>query len=221
MAIDRIRLYGCASTIDLSMVDVNLLSKSARETANCYVVKKRGKYMFPLVYGCGIKNNSVNSSSYVKQSGTYTNNFFNYLSAQVTSPYTETDTSTQAASAEVIQYDTVGFSISNISIENGSPCRFLHFTVDSIPSLGGNAIIAIKDGSGSIMWSWHIWAYPFTLSTFTHTNTNGYNYNLLNVNIGWVKESVSSNVGFSPYYQWSNIRFNDIFFIRNKPKSCN
>ena len=71
-----------------------------------------------------------------------------------------------------------------------------------MPSLGGNATIAVKDETGQIMWSWHIWAYPFELSTFTHTNASGNTYNILDVNLGWVKQSAESKKGTSPYYQW-------------------
>ena len=63
--LDRKRLLMSGdNVIDLSLVDINGNYTAVRETANCYVVKQPGKYKFPLVYGCGIKNSSKNPESY-------------------------------------------------------------------------------------------------------------------------------------------------------------
>ena len=192
-----IRVSGGA--IDLSKVNITGGRLSARETANCYVISEPGEYCFPLVYGCAITAGTTNAASYTKQ-GAYTQPFYNHLNTEITSPFLENVAT--PVSAQVIQYDTTGYAISELTIKNCNPCKFLKFTVNSVPALGGNAIIAVKDGSGNIMWSWHIWAYPFSLGTFTHTNTNNVSYNILDVNIGWVKKATNSKYGTSPYYQW-------------------
>lgn len=188
---------------DLSMLDYKGSALQSRETANCYIVSETGYYELPLVYGCGIVDGNTNSASYTQISGNNTTQpFFNYLNEQINSPFIEEDTGITAVGASVVLIDTAGFVIDDVYLTDGDICKFLRFHVSSMPTLGGNATIAVKDGTGQIMWSWHIWAYPFTLSTFKHTNSSGNTYNILDVNLGWVKQSAESKKGTSPYYQW-------------------
>ena len=187
---------------DLSMLDYTGSVLQRRETANCYIVSETGYYELPLVYGCGIVDGNTNSASYTQVSGSNTQPFFNYLNRQINSPFIEEDTGITAVGASVVLTDTADFVIDDVYLTDGDLCKFLRFRVSSMPSLGGNATIAVKDGTGQIMWSWHIWAYPFELSTFTHTNASGNTYNILDVNLGWVKNSADSKKGTSPYYQW-------------------
>ena len=187
---------------DLSMLDYKGSALKRRETANCYIVSETGYYELPLVYGCGIVDGNINSASYTQVSGDNTQPFFNYLNRQINSPFIEKDTGITAVGASVVLTDTAGFVIDEVYLTDGDLCKFLRFHVSSIPTLGGNATIAVKDENGQIMWSWHIWAYPFALSTFKHTNTSGNTYNILDVNLGWVKKSAESKKGTSPYYQW-------------------
>ena len=187
---------------DLSMLDYKGSALKRRETANCYIVSDTGYYELPLVYGCGIVDGNINSASYTQVSGDNTQPFFNYLNRQINSPFIEEDTGMTAVGASIVLTDTIGFVIDEVYLTNRDLCKFLRFHVSSIPTLGGNATIAVKDETGQIMWSWHIWAYPFTLHTFTHTNASGNTYNILDVNLGWVKENVDSKKGTSPSYQW-------------------
>ena len=194
--------YDSAQYTDLSMLDITGGTVSLRETANCYVISQEGYYELPLVYGCAIMSGETNASAYTQVTGTYTSPFYNYLNEQITSPFIEEDTGIDAVSGQSVLIDTSNFVIDGIYLTNRTLCKYLRFHVSSVPSLGGNATIAVKDGNGQIMWSWHIWAYPFELSTFAHTNTNNKTYNLLDVNLGWVKDSSDSKKGTSPYYQW-------------------
>ena len=187
---------------DLSMLDYKGSALQSRETANCYIVSETGYYELPLVYGCGIVNGNTNSASYTQVSGSNTQPFFNYLNRQINSPFIEEDTGVTAVGASVVLTDTADFVIDDVYLTENPLCKFLRFRVSSMPTLGGNATIAVKDGTGQIMWSWHIWAYPFALHTITHTNSSGNTYNILDVNLGWVKDSAESKKGTSPYYQW-------------------
>ena len=194
--------YDDAEYIDLSMRNINGITLQSRETANCYVIKSAGYYELPLVYGNAIKNGETNSSSYTQVEGDYTQPFYNYLNRQITSPFIETDTNVDADSADIIYSDvsTSSFNISGVKLVQRNLCKYLRFQVNTFPKNGGNAVLGVKDGSGQIMWSWHIWAYGDTLTTVAHTNNTGYTYNLLNVNLGWVKEG--EKYGTSPHYQW-------------------
>ncbi len=194
--------YSVKEIHDLSMLDYKGSALQSRETANCYIVSETGYYELPLVYGCGIVDGNINSASYTQVSSSNTQPFFNYLNRQINSPFIEEDTGVTAVGASVVLTDTADFVIDDVYLTENPLCKFLRFHVSSIPTLGGNATIAVKDETGQIMWSWHIWAYPFALSTFTHTNESGNTYNILDVNLGWVKDSAESKKGTSPYYQW-------------------
>lgn len=189
---------------DLSLMGINGEQLSTRSAANCYVIKSTGYYILPLVYGNAITNGEINASSYTQIEGENTQPFFNYLNNQITSPYIETDTGVSAITAEIMYSDvpTSEFSIRKLDIIEKDSLKYLAFKVNKFPSLGGNAVIAVKDSNGLVMWSWHIWAYEDTLSTKTYTNTNGVSYDLLEVNLGWVKDSEDSKYGTNTYYQW-------------------
>ena len=198
--------------IDLSEVDNNGFPTGTRETANCYVVKKTGWYEFPIVYGCAISAGTQNASAYTRMplsGGTYSASnatFVNYKNTEITTPYIETDTGDIVNSAEVFSVDTCGYTITDIELVTKDLCKYIRFRVTAMPPLGGNAVIAIRNSSNVIMWSWHIWAYPFIINDcdipFTSAATETRYHKFMDVNVGWVKDAVGSKYGTSPYYEW-------------------
>lgn len=172
--------------IDLSKQDIHG-TKISPSTANCYVVSKAGLYKFPLVFGNAIKNGETNSAAYTKNSGSYSHDFVDYKGTVITSPYIE-EVSGVAGSAQLSIADTNGI-FTDISIQNGDACRYVRFNVSSVPSTGANGVISIKDSSGVIMWSWHIWVWPHDLTPVTLTNSTGVNYNILPVNLASTYDS--------------------------------
>ena len=194
--------YDNAEYNDLSMLDHTGTPMAQRETANCYVISGRGYYELPIVYGCGITGGTENTESYTQVTGTNTKPFYNYLNNQITSAFIEDDTGVSPVSADVVLADSASFGIDGVYVVDRGLCKFMRFHVSSVPALGGNATIAVKDSGGQIMWSWHIWAYPFTLSTFQHTSSSNRTYDIMDVNLGWVKSAADSVKGTSPYYQW-------------------
>lgn len=165
---------------DLSKFDIygNAISQT---TANCYVVNAAGTYKIPLVFGNALKNGATNSAAYTKNSGSYSHDFVDYNGTVVTSPYIETVSGT-AASAQLSIADTDGI-FTDISIVDGSPCRYLQFKVNSIPATGANGVLSIKNSSGVIMWSWHIWVWADSLATVEITNSTSVKYKILPVNL--------------------------------------
>lgn len=168
-----------APSIDLSMQDIygNPISQT---TANCYVVKEAGTYKLPLVFGNAIKNGSANTAAYTKVSGGYTRDFVDYNGTVISSPYIET-VSGIATYAQLSITDTDGI-FSDIAIIEGSPCRYLQFKINSIPSTGANGVISIKK-SGTIMWSWHIWVWTDDLAPIEITNATNVKYKILPVHL--------------------------------------
>lgn len=193
------------NTIDLSMVDNAGNERATMTTANCYLVHKRGKYKLPLVYGNAIKNGTVNTVSFYP--GTVSNGiarFLNHAGSGVTGPWITKKTSNTgvnkgmgqtATSAELLWQDVAGL-ISAVGVDGD----YLTFTVGSFNP--GNALIAVKNSSGTILWSWHIWATSETLATTTRVATGSHNYNVTPVNLGWVPTGGSGKQGYCPFYQW-------------------
>ena len=194
------------SCIDLSMVDNAGIERSSMATANCYLVHAAGNYKLPLVYGNAIKDGAPNTVAFNpggSASSTYTTQFVNHAGTGISGPWITKSTSgtgvnkgmgLTATSAELLWQDRSGL-ITSVSV-NGD---YLEFTVGSFG--GGNALIAVKDGS-TILWSWHIWATTETLASTTAINTGSHTYNVIAVNLGWVPTEGSGKQGYCPYYQW-------------------
>lgn len=187
------------ATKDLSMYDIH--GESIRQTtANCYVVSRKGKYMFPIAYGAAIKNGAVNAAAYTKVAGDYSMDFVNYKDEAISSPYIETDTNTMAVSVELSMADTDGV-FETVGIAHGDECRYAVFKVKDVPSTGANAVISVLDGDGVVMWSWHIWVWPDDLTPVTITGATGVDYNILPVNLATKKSTTEGKV-YNWFYQW-------------------
>ena len=135
-------------------------------TANCYVVSAPGWYRLPAVYGCAIQDGSDNFKSYTN-TGTsgqpyILDVFLDHKNEPITSawiPYT-------LASADVVWDDAnamvASSSTKTTRADRTAFCKthngrqYVYFYVDDIAQ--GNAVVAAKDASGTIVWSWHIWA---------------------------------------------------------------
>ena len=195
---------GGTEPIDLSMVDNAGNVRQSMTTANCYLVHAAGDYKLPLVYGNAIKNGAVNTVAFYPNTSGQLKRFLNHAGSGITGPWLTKSTSgtgvnkgmgLTAASAELLWQDRAGL-ITSVSV-NGD---YLEFTVGSFG--GGNALIAVKNGSGTILWSWHIWATSDTLSNTTIVRTGSHNYTVAPVNLGWVPTGGSGKQGYCPYYQW-------------------
>ncbi len=194
------------SCIDLSMVDNAGNARASMTTANCYLVHAAGEYKLPLVYGNAIKNGVQNIVAFYPSisslSDTYCANFVNHNGDVIIGPWiTKTGNGINAgmnltaASAELLWQDVAGL-ISEVGVDGD----YLTFTVGTFNP--GNALIAVKDGSGTILWSWHIWATDDDLSNTTVVATGSHNYTVAAVNLGWVPTGGDGKQGYCPYYQW-------------------
>ena len=186
-------------TKDLSMYDIYGASIS-QTTANCYVVSQPGQYKFPLVFGNALKNGTTNSAAYTKNSGSYSHGFVDYKGTVISSPYIET-VSGAASSVQLSISDTDGI-FTDISLTSGTNCRYVQFTVASVPATGANGVISIKNSSGVIMWSWHIWVWPDDLSVVEITNSTSVKYNILPVNLGSKWDDSSKTYIKNWFYQF-------------------
>jgi len=192
--------------LDLSMVDNAGNPRASMTTANCYLVHKSGKYKIPLVYGNAIKDGADNRVAYYpgeENSITNgTNQFVNHAGTGISGPWLTKSSSgvnagmgLTAVSAELMWQDKSGL-ITTVSVDGD----YLKFTVGTFG--GGNAVIAVKDDNGTILWSWHIWATDDDLSNTTFVSTGSNNYTVASIDLGWVPTGGEGKQGYCPYYQW-------------------
>ena len=185
---------------DLSLYDIHGYDTSSRTTANTYVVRNPGHYVIPLIYGNSIKNNQINDRAYTNNGSQYSADFVNYLGNQIVSPYIETDTGVNASTAELV-WQTSKDMITNVSILQGADCNYLRFAVNNIPSVNGDAVLAIKDENGNIMWSWMIWAVSEDIETATIVNNTGVEYIMMAVGLGAIFD-LNKTKYVVPHFQW-------------------
>lgn len=155
-------------------------------TANCYVINAPGTYSLPLVYGNAIKDGTTNSSAYISRaSGNYVlKTFVNHLDAPITSPYIYNNANCTPKDAVLVWQDEKDL-VTRIAL---SPDKHnITFVVNQATIRQGNVIIAVRNDSGQIMWSWHIWVTDYKLGDGIKTVTNYQNvqYRMMPVNIGW------------------------------------
>lgn len=129
----------------------------ARTTANCYIVDRGGWYSLPLVYGNAVTKGSTNKGAYTCSQTSTTKHpvlatLTDYNNAEITDPYIS-----GGVSASLIWEDAYNM-VSNVALVTINNEKMIRFFVDKENLQQGNAIVALKDASGNIMWSWHIWA---------------------------------------------------------------
>ena len=158
---------------------------SVENTANCYVVSAPGHYSLPLVYGNAIKNSATNASAYTSTvTGTnILNPFINHAGNGITDPYISGNGCTPAK-AELVWQDAMNL-VTDIKYNADSNGGNISFKVDRSSIRQGNAVIAIKDVSDAILWSWHVWVTDEDINNVIEiTNHQNVKYNFMPVNLG-------------------------------------
>ena len=164
--------------VDLSFRDVKGTTLEKQSTANCYIVHNPGTYKFPTVYGNSIKNGATNDKAYKSsKEGEHILKTFFGANGEITKPQID-----GIANACLIWQDSDKL-ISDIKYDAAS--KYVSFEVKQATIHNGNAIIAVRDNSNTILWSWHIWVTEEDLTPVEITNQQKVNYNILPVNLGW------------------------------------
>ena len=157
-------------------------------TANSYLISAPGYYKIPLVYGNAIKNGSNNTKSYqTANSGEYIlQKFKDHAGADITSPYINVQNSSKPATqASIVWTDQRGI-VDGLSVTNAGAKSYVNFHVPADKIKNGNAVIAVKNASGTIMWSWHLWFdHKEVLETVKCTNFQGKDYNFTKQTLGF------------------------------------
>ena len=164
--------------------------KAPRNTANCYTVSAPGYYTLPLVYGNAITEGEDNKEAYmptvgekenVKSKVLYTTtggttSSWAHINTSILSPFRDhmgyaegagiehpwivkaKGGKYEAASAEIVWQDEPCL-LTDVKLD--ATGNYLQFRVREDCICEGNAVVAVKDANGIIMWSWHIWVTDF------------------------------------------------------------
>jgi len=97
-----------------------------------------------------------------------------------------TDNSAGLASNGVIENIVADYSNGGIIVKAGTA--------------EGNALVVVKNLSGTILWSWHIWVTSYNPNTGTAYTYNGYTW--MDRNLGAKNATVGSAGAFGFFYQW-------------------
>lgn len=167
----RNEVGSASDPIDLSTIAfpwINVTSTVPSNTANCYVVTQPGWYKFPLVYGNAIKNGNPNASAYTSTSpfNNILKNFVRHDGNKITSPWIK-DNGFSVSAAEIVWEDWLN------NIDHGTIAvdgNYIKFQIKQDNIHEGNNVIAAKDASGNILWSWNIWVTSQTLSAIPVQN---------------------------------------------------
>lgn len=89
----------------------------------------------------------------------------------------------------------VGDIIDNVEIDGNE----VHFTLPREP-IPGNALVAVKDVNGSVLWSWHIWIVDYDPESKKVTLNNG--AVIMDRNLGAISAAPGANEAIGFMYQW-------------------
>lgn len=149
-----------------------------QSTSNCYIVNGPGTYSIPLVYGNAVKDGAPNPAAYTP-TGSPTP-FVDHADQPISSPYMDV---VKPNNATLIWQDTESL-VSNIYIDIAK--KNINFAVNQNAIQQGNAIIAVRNQSNEILWSWHIWVTDYKLGdNLNDVFSVGNNYRFMPLNIGW------------------------------------
>lgn len=163
----------------LNMIDLSMI-RNYYSSSNCYLVNAPGWYKFPCwVMGNGMlssvssmyNTNSLNNSCYKKTAPFFVDYSGNSITKDV-----DLLINTSGASADLLWMDALNLIT---KVQLSADKNYIMFYVDPNTIRQGNGVIAIRDATGHIMWSWHIWVNAWSLTDFTYNGrTNYYGNNI-------------------------------------------
>lgn len=175
-------------------------ANAIENTANCYVISAPGTYRIPLVYGNAIKGGATNASAYTSTApATYLpksgggfydedlilHTFVDHNDDPITSPYINIqNASDQATSAKVIWEDCSDI-VTAPAVTGSGANSYLTFTIKKENLQNGNAVVAVTNAAGKVMWSWHLWFTPKSSLKKIPVTSDGSEYKYMTDNLGW------------------------------------
>ena len=169
---------------NLAMPDGTTATVSQMTTANCYIVNAPGTYAIPLVYGNAIKNRTPNTSAYTG------NKFHDYTGTNaINSPYISTTVGGKDNLGDaILVWADAFYMFKDVRLDKDN--EDIVFTIDPEFMQQANAIFAVRDKSGKIIWSWHIWVTErdiedtYSLQDYADGTMS---YEMMPVSLGWIE----------------------------------
>jgi hypothetical protein len=177
-------------------------NNTSMTTANCYIVNAYGYYKLPLVYGNAIKNGEDNPSGYKSDctQPLILRNMVDSYDQPITSPYIY-DKYTPASATLIWQDSQNLITGVDLSDSRNGKYTYLKFRVNKATIKEGNAVVAVKDASGHILWSWHIWVTDEDVTATKQIyNADGKLSRFMPIYLGWC-----SNDNDVTYYPSRNV----------------
>lgn len=154
------------------------LSDEYGETANCYMVDKAGYYSFPLVYGNGAVSGGHKDG-------------LNYYPKHDDREMPAEGIISDVSDAVLVWQDAPDL-IDSASVKVDGEKLVFHIREHTLTQ--GNALLAVRNASKDIIWSWHIWVTPhkseFYNNFYKSSPDSDYSYNLAQYNLGWCDSHV-------------------------------
>lgn len=162
-------------------------------SANCYVVSAPGYYSIPLIYGNARKDSRDNTEAF-SNTKAYGRNmlkvFRNHVS-MITAVYINNNAGVKPVKAELLGQDALNL-VTDVKY-NPAGNGTITFKVDQSTIRQGNALIAIKDATDQIIWSWHIWVTGEDLNKVIQvSNAANKPYSFMPVVLGWCDERTTT-----------------------------
>lgn len=155
---------------------------AVENTANCYVINAPGTYSIPLVYGNAIKDGADNTAAYVPTRSVAP--FVNHLGNRIKHPYIYENDGCVPAGAVLVWEGRLNM-IHDLRLSADGKC--LVFNIPRAYIRQGNAVVAVTDASGEIMWSWQLWVTDYVPGDNMSTmNYNGTAFEMMQHNMGYV-----------------------------------
>ena len=170
-------------------------------TANSYLISAPGYYRIPLVYGNAITNGIKNEHSYKTSNtgGRILTNFKDHNGTDIASPYINMQNASDPATQAAIVWTDQSGIVDGLSVTNSGANSYVNFHVPADKIKNGNAVIAVKNASGTIMWSWHLWFdHSDVLNTVDCTNYTGYHYKFTKQTLGFAYRKWDSSAYDKP-----------------------
>lgn len=162
-------------------------SDKIEESANSYIINAPGWYRIPLVAGNGVKNNLPNTAA-------YPSNFVDYKGAAFTSPYLHKSSAGVGTptSGGIVWTETSGM-VENLSVEQDeeNDLYWLTFNVQASKIEQGCTVVSVKDGAGTVMWSWLLWFTDMEAGADDVVCTNA---TFMPRNLGWSVDGTLTGV---------------------------
>lgn len=125
------------------------------ESSNCYVINAPGYYKLPLVYGNALGNDEVFSATEDPEAGVW-GYFRDHNNNYITKPWIKDNNGNTPSDCVLMWQDSPGL-VTDVAI-NGD---YLTFRARPESFAQGNALVAVRDANGTVLWSWHIWATKY------------------------------------------------------------